>query len=88
MNRFVVYSAILLAVMGSASWAQNNQAAVRMNQRQLADYERQLKIPRSTTRISLRNQSPEISCRVDSKTGCHFGHDEKSHPGGCRCGQP
>lgn len=23
---------------------------------------------------------------IDPKTGCHPGHDEKAHPGGCRCG--
>ena len=27
------------------------------------------------------------SCQLDPKTGCHYGHDEKSHPGGCKqCG--
>jgi hypothetical protein len=32
-------------------------------------------------------QSPAGTCPIDPKTGCHFGHDEKSHPGGCRrCG--
>lgn len=24
-------------------------------------------------------------CTIDPKTGCHPGHDEKSHPGGCKC---
>lgn len=24
-------------------------------------------------------------CTIDPRTGCHPGHDEKSHPGGCKC---
>ena len=27
------------------------------------------------------------ACNIDPKTGCHAGHDEKSHPGGCKCGR-
>lgn len=26
-------------------------------------------------------------CTLDPRTGCHPGHDEKSHPGGCKCGR-
>ena len=30
---------------------------------------------------------PAQQCNIDPKTGCHVGHDEKSHPGGCKCGR-
>ena len=30
--------------------------------------------------------APKV-CAVDPKTGCHPGHDEGSHPGGCKCGR-
>lgn len=43
---------------------------------------------RSSRNFTVRAQEPEKSCRIDLKTGCHYGHDEKRHPGGCRCDLP
>lgn len=36
-------------------------------------------------RFAVAAQQPEKSCRIDPRTGCHFGHVENSHPGGCHC---
>lgn len=39
---------------------------------------------RSTPAITLA--APQSStCTIDPKTSCHPGHDEKAHPGGCKC---
>jgi hypothetical protein len=48
--------------------------------RSLSQYHQQ----RSSLRAE-RLPAPEISCRIDPKTGCHYGHKEESHPGGCHC---
>jgi hypothetical protein len=37
-------------------------------------------IPQTSTAVG-GNQ-----CEIDPATGCHVGHDESSHPGGCKCG--
>ena len=31
--------------------------------------------------------SCEAATDIDPATGCHYGHDESSHPGGCLCAQ-
>jgi len=36
-----------------------------------------------TTPVASVPAAPRI-CTLDPKTGCHPGHDEKSHPGGCK----
>ena len=48
--------------------------------RSLSQYQQQ----RSSLR-AVRLPAPEVSCRIDPKTGCHYGHKEESHPGGCLC---
>ena len=42
-------------------------------------------IPHYQQRSWVRIQGPEKSCRIDPNTGCHYGHKEESHPGGCHC---
>jgi hypothetical protein len=41
-------------------------------------------------RLSKAAEGSQNACTpaktLDPKTGCHSGHDEKSHPGGCKCG--
>jgi hypothetical protein len=47
----------------------------------LSEYQRSRSVvstPSATSGAAAR------SCRLDPKTGCHPGHDEKSHPGGCK----
>ncbi len=45
----------------------------------------QFQQPGSSKILAGRFVSPEKSCRIDPQTGCHYGHEETSHPGGCRC---
>ena len=41
--------------------------------------------PRQSLAIpSDRAAASSRACKLDPKTGCHPGHDEKSHPGGCK----
>jgi hypothetical protein len=45
-----------------------------------------------TTQSRNRSSYPSAAtsakqCTIDPATGCHPGHDEKSHPGGCKCGR-
>ena len=40
---------------------------------------------RTSLTLGTSARQPEKSCRIDPKTGCHFGHIESSHPGGCLC---
>ena len=38
-----------------------------------------------SVRNTVRVHEPQISCRIDPGTQCHYGHEEESHPGGCKC---
>ena len=40
---------------------------------------------RSTPAITPAASPQSSTCTIDPKTGCHPGHDEKTHPGGCKC---
>ena len=41
---------------------------------------------RSASAESNRGGACTPAKTIDPKTGCHPGHDEKAHPGGCKCG--
>jgi hypothetical protein len=51
---------------------------------------RQYAQQRNLQQVSKSAEGAQNSCTpaktLDPKTGCHSGHDEKSHPGGCKCG--
>lgn len=48
----------------------------------LSSYNRQ-RAPMSLGNSSTSSAAAR-SCPIDPKTGCHFGHNEKTHPGGCK----